>query len=250
MLETRLEDGVAILTLGHGKVNALDLEICRSLRDALHETSRSARAILLTGQGAVFSAGVDLKRLLREPPSYIEEFFPALCDLFEEIFFCPRPLVAAVNGHAIAGGCILASAADYRVVRRGKGIRLGVPELLAGIPFPHVALEILRACLDPARFRSLLFRGFLVDPETAKLDGIVDEVVEPEEVLEVATSAARELAALAGQTFAISKMQIRAPARLRLANLTEDEKKRILAAWLDPATREAIREYVERTLGR
>jgi enoyl-CoA hydratase len=124
-----------------------------------------------------------------------------------------------------------------------------VPELLVGVPFPHVALEILRACLEPARFRSLLFRGFLVDPETAKLDGIVDEVVDPDEVLPSAMRVARELGALAGETFVISKMQIRAPARARLASVTDEEGRRILAAWTDPRTREAIDAHVKRTFG-
>jgi enoyl-CoA hydratase len=242
-----LQDGIAILTLSHGKANALDLELCRELREAISETSKSADALVLTGRGSIFSAGVDLKRILSEPPAYIEEFFPALCDLFEEAFFCRRPLVAALNGHAIAGGCILCCASDYRVVGRGDA-RLGVPELLVGVPFPHVALEILRTCLEPARFRALLFRGFLVDPETGIADGIVDEIVEPEDVIPTALRVAAELGSLSAETFTISKMQIRAHAQARLAELSATEKDRVLAAWLAPETREAIRDYVDRKL--
>jgi len=250
MLEREVRDGITVLTLDHGKVNALDLEMCRGLREAIREASAGeAGAIVVTGRGSVFSAGVDLKRLLREPPSYVLEFFPALCDLFEEAFFCPRPLIAALNGHAIAGGCVLACAADYRVVGRGD-VRLGVPELLVGVPFPHIALEILRSCLEPGRFRSLLFRGFLVDPDTAAADGIVDEVVEPATVQGEAMRVARELSNLFGETFHLSKMQIRGPARSRLASLPDEEKRRVLAAWTAPQTREAIRAYVERTFRR
>jgi enoyl-CoA hydratase len=247
MFERQLQDGVAVVTLTHGKVNALDLELCRGIRGILREAAEDGtRAVVLTGRGTIFSAGVDLKRLLAEPPSYVEEFFPALCDLFEEAFFCPKPLVAALNGHAVAGGCVLACAADYRVVGRGD-FRLGVPELLVGVPFPHVALEILRSCLEPARFRSLLFRGFLVGPETGLADGLVDEVVDPPEVLPNAMRVARELAGLSGDTFHLSKMQIRAPARARLASLTDEERGAVLAAWTAPETREAVRAFVERS---
>ena len=96
----------------------------------------------------MFSAGVDLKRLAAGGPGYAATLLPALSDCFARLFFHPRPVIAAVNGHAIAGGCVLACAADRRLGARGPG-RIGVTELLVGVPFPALALEIMRAWRRP-----------------------------------------------------------------------------------------------------
>src|SRR5207253_4831329 len=103
------------LTMAHGKANAMSTEFCRALTARLAEANSSpARAVIITGQGRMFSAGVDLLRLSEGGAPYVREFLPALNAMFEAVFTCPKPVVAAVNGHAIAGGCVLACAADHR----------------------------------------------------------------------------------------------------------------------------------------
>src|SRR5262249_62216638 len=106
----------------------------------------STRALVVTGTGPMFCAGVDLRRLLREPPAYLDRFLPALDRMFETLLFLPKPVVAAVNGHAIAGGCVLACMCARRLAAR-RAARMGVTELLGGLPFPAPALETLRARL-------------------------------------------------------------------------------------------------------
>ena len=98
----------------HGKANALDIELLRRPSSAQFETLRAApeRAVVLTGQGRMFSAGVDLPRLADGGPDYVRRFLPALHRLYDTVFFFPKPVVAAVNGHAIAGGCVLECCAD------------------------------------------------------------------------------------------------------------------------------------------
>src|SRR5262249_43491029 len=146
---------VALLTLAHGKANALDLELCEAIRVRVEECQASwCRAIVITARGSIFSAGVDLLRVVREGAPYVRRFLPALSRALETTFVGPRPVVAAVNGHAIAGGCILARAADRRLMARGAG-RIGVPELLVGVPFPPVPLEIMRFAVPPPQFAQL-----------------------------------------------------------------------------------------------
>src|SRR5262245_20613745 len=100
-------DGIAVVRLAHGKVNALDLELCEAITRTFAEIDASpARAIVLTGSGRTFSAGVDLWRLIDEGETYGQAFLPALIDAFEAVFMAGKPVVAAVNGHAVAGGCI------------------------------------------------------------------------------------------------------------------------------------------------
>jgi len=152
MMNTQISDGIAVLTLAHGKVNALDIEFCDALAARFTElaAAREARAVVLTAKGNVFSAGVNLLRLSDGGADYVRQFMPALHRCFEAVFFHPKPVVAAVNGHAIAGGCVLTCCADRRIMARGNG-RIGVTELLVGVPFPVLAFEIMRLAV-PARF--------------------------------------------------------------------------------------------------
>src|SRR4249920_8436 len=145
--------------MAHGKANTLDTTLCRDLAAQLGELERGGhRAAVLTGHGPIFSAGADLLRLRDGGPGYLDEFLPALSEAFLAVFDCPVPVVAAVNGHAIAGGCVLACACDYRVMNEGHG-RIGVTELLVGVPFPVTALEILRFAAGTRRLSELACFG-------------------------------------------------------------------------------------------
>jgi hypothetical protein len=122
MIKSEIEDGVAILTLAHGKANALDIEFCEALTARFIELRNSAaKAVVLTGQGKIFSAGVDLKRLSEGGADYIRKFLPVLHKLYDAVFYHTKPVVAAINGHAIAGGCVLACCADRRIMARESG---------------------------------------------------------------------------------------------------------------------------------
>ena len=237
---------VAILRLAHGRANALDPEILGALGEAL--TAAAARAVVLTGEGAMFSAGVDLKRLAAGGPDYPGALLPALGDCFARLFYHPRPVVAAVNGHAIAGGCVLACAADRRVAARGAA-RIGVTELLVGVPFPAIALEIMRSALSPGHFAEMVYGGRTVSVEEAARRGLVDEVVEPSGLVDAAVAAAERLAAIPPETFALTKAQARQPTRDFLAVHAARIDREVARCWRAPAAQGAIRRYVERTLG-
>ena len=93
-------------------------------------------------------------------------FLPAMNQAFEALFAFPKPVVAAVNGHAIAGGCIMACCADYRIMAREPG-RIGIPELLVGVPFPVVPLEIVRFATPPQHLQALIYRGLTLTADDA-----------------------------------------------------------------------------------
>src|SRR5262249_15463840 len=144
VIEIAYRDRVAVMTLAHGKANALDSELCQAIVARFEELKPStAQAVVLTGRGKIFSAGVDLVRAVNGGADYLREFLPLLARAFETVFFYPKPVVACLNGHAIAGGCVLACAADRRLLARDGG-RVGVTELLVGVAFPAVAFEIMR----------------------------------------------------------------------------------------------------------
>lgn len=249
MIEVKHEDGIAVLHMRHGKANALDTELCQALNDALGH-SRTASAVVLTGDERIFSAGVDLVRLLNDGPDYRQALVKSLGEVLDSLFFYPRPVVAAINGHAIAGGCILACAADHRVMTR-EAVRIGVPELLVGVPFPAIALEIMRATATAYHLQQLIYRGLTCEPLQALAWGLVDELVDKEQVLERGLERAREFAAIPARSFELTKLQARSPSRERLVQPSRQKADaQVLEAWNSPEVVEAIRQYVEKTLGK
>ena len=248
MIEREARDGVTILRLAHGKASALDTEFCDAITRALEESAGDAAPTVLTGSGSIFSAGVDLKRILDASEDELAAFLDALDRCFLATLAYPGPLVAAVNGHAIAGGCILAAACDHRVMTTGKG-RIGDPELLVGVPFPSSALEILRGVLPADRFREAVLRGGAFLPDEALARGFVQELAEADDLMDRATSIAGELGAIHPPTFRLAKEQNIAPVLEQIRRGQEVFDRRVRNSWKSEDTRAAIRGYVERTLG-
>jgi enoyl-CoA hydratase len=245
MIEVSSGGEVAIVRMAHGKANAMSVEFCEALTGWLDELrASSARAAVITGTGRIFSAGVDLLRLLDGGPPYIERFLPALNRMFATVFTYPKPIVAALNGHAIAGGCVLACACDRRLMAR-EGGRIGVTELLVGVPFPATAMEIMRSAAAPQCFEELIFGGATYLPEDGVARGLVDEVVAAEVLLDRAIAAAQTLAALSPAAFALTKRQTRQLALERMQR--EELEGEVVRIWTAPATLERIRDYVSRT---
>jgi enoyl-CoA hydratase len=242
MIEREQRGGVTVLRLNHGKVSALDAELCDALSRELDGLA-DAEAVVLTGTGRVFSAGVDLFRLLDGGAEYLAAFFPALTHMLTALFRFPRPVVAAVNGHAIAGGCVLACACDRRLMAAG---RIGVTETLVGVPYPTIALEIMRFAAG-RRLSELVYGGATFEPDAALATGLVDEVVAPEALLERACEDAARYGALGRDAFAICKREIRKP---YLARCSADVDREVQRVWASDAARERIRAYLERTLSR
>ena len=248
MIELSDRDGIAVVQMKHGKANALDFEFCGAVA-AQFEVLRDAesRAVVLTGQGTMFSAGVDLLRLNSGGADYVRRFLPVLHRLFHTVFFFPKPVVAAVNGHAIAGGCVLQACADRRIAAGGNNARIGVTELLVGVPFPALAFEVMRFATPPAFFAELMLSGATFSPEAAQARRMVDEVSEPAALLDRAVAAARTLAALSPAAFAQTKMQLRQPAIDALERHGTRIDAEVEQVWTAAGTHAYIRDYVART---
>src|SRR5918997_4066562 len=130
MIERNDHNGIVTLRLAHGKASALDIELVEGLARVVNEIALAddVRAVVLTGTGSIFSAGVDLFRLTEGGDDYVARFVPPLSRMLLDLFSLPKPLVVAVNGHAIAGGCIFTLTGDYRIMAAGTA-RIGIPEL-------------------------------------------------------------------------------------------------------------------------
>ncbi|HVT19775.1 MAG TPA: enoyl-CoA hydratase/isomerase family protein [Mycobacteriales bacterium] len=230
--------GVAVVELDRGAVNALDVELVEAVTTTL---SGLDGPVVLTGRGRAFSAGVDLRRVVEDGDAYIERFLHALARAFHAVFTHPHPTVAAVNGHAIAGGCVLALACDLRLMSAGT---IGLTELPVGVAFPRIALEIVRHALGPLATKTVLL-GETVGREDALRLGLVDQVVAPHELLEHATAAAQNLARTPATLYARTKQDLHAPA----LNAVASEPDGALAVWTAPETKARLAEFLE-SLGR
>jgi enoyl-CoA hydratase len=247
MIERSQHEGILTLRLAHGKASALDVELLDALVRELEGVAPDVRALVLTGTGSIFCAGVDLFRLTQEGTDYLQRFLPLLSRLLRTLFTFPRPVIAAANGHAIAGGCILVLACDVRLMAEGSG-RMGVPELLVGVPFPAAALEVVRFVVPPDRVQSLLYTGRTLPPREALAAGFVDEVVAPENLLARAGEIAGQLAQIPPKAYRLTKQALRAPALERMERGAELLDPEALEVWAAAETREHVREYLRRTV--
>lgn len=250
MIRTENRDAVSILHMERGKGNALNIELLTAIIDSLDALEKSSAAAgVITGQGSVFGAGVDLLAIVDGGPAYVRQFLPLMLRAFERLATFPKPLVAAVNGHAIAGGAIVMLACDVRLLARG-GARVGLSEIQVGVLFPAWALEIARFATPPEHFPTLIGTGRTWEPADALARGLVDELVDAEALLTRACQVAAELGSLAPDIFTATKLAVRRPlietARSQAA-LTDAA---VLDDWCSPATIARITAFAERNVKR
>jgi enoyl-CoA hydratase len=244
-------DGVAVVRLAHGAVNALDLDLLRAITRTFEELDRDEHlGIVFTGAGRAFSAGVNLWHIAEGEPSYLEAFLPALVTAFETVFNTGKPVVAAVNGHAIAGGCIFAACCDRRIMADAAG-RIGVSELLVGVPFPTAALEILGYAVGAQELRRAVFSGGTWEPARALERGLVDEVVPPAHLLERAVRAARQLGtSVPPDTYRLTKQQLQQEVNERIARYWPAHEPEVTRLWRARVRDGGIRSYMEQVTAR
>lgn len=248
MIDVSQEGDIAVLRMAHGKANALDVEFCDALAMAFDRIGASAaRAVILVGTGSIFSAGVDLVRLSAEGESYVRKFLPALHRMLDAAFNLPKPLVAAVNGHAIAGGCVLACCADIRIAARGNG-RIGITEILVGVPFPALAFEVMRHAAKAQYLADMTLTGATWLSDEAHERGLVDEVVEAADLMDRGMAEARRLAALPPATFAATKAQMRQRVTDHMAQHGARIDARVEQIWTSAETLQNIRDFVAKTI--
>jgi enoyl-CoA hydratase/carnithine racemase len=242
MIRIESTDGIAVVIMDRPPANALDPSFLTAGLETLEQLrSEAPGAVVLTGTAAFFCGGADLKVV---PTLGIDEQTAMARDvnrLFLEWYGFPRPVVCAVNGHAVAGGLVLALCGDHRVV--GSSGRFGLTEVKVGIPYPPSAMAVVRGELTPAAARRLVLRGELFNSRTATELGVFDERVTHKQVLPRALAVAAEMRDLPPQTFEIVKRS------LRRSVLKEAEDRRpdsSIRGWVTSEAVEAAPAVLER----
>ena len=244
MLEWTIDDGIAVITIDHPPVNAIDLEMLQAFPRVMKEVDEARpRAAILTGTGSIFSAGADLLKVLEAEAAYVADAVHQMGHAFRSVFTFPRPLVAAVNGHAIAGGAVIACACDHRIAAEG-GARIGLSELRVGVPFPADALEVVRHATGHHFEEVVLFgRNYRVEDALAR--GLVDEIVPADELMATATKRAEQLARIPEEVYRLNKRAMRDPVIERIESYRERNDAEAARLWASEEVRASIKAFLD-----
>jgi enoyl-CoA hydratase/carnithine racemase len=209
-LHLEKREGIARIILDDGKVNAIQDELLSQLDVALDTAERDPdlRAVVLAGRDGFFSAGMDLKLLPTLGEAELRRTLLHLAQTTTRLFMFPKPCVAAVTGHAIAGGAVLALCCDLRMVAEGNH-RIGLSEVAIGIALPAFVVGFGAATIPAPMLAPMLLHGALLEPAEALRTGIVHELHPPWELIERATQKALKLAELGSPAYAITKQRLR-----------------------------------------
>jgi enoyl-CoA hydratase len=194
LVRVEVDERVATIRLDRPPMNAINSVVQEELRAAADEVTRNTdvRAVVLYGGEKVFAAGADVKDFAGQDHEFLVRDAARVMSSIDSIARIPKPVIAAVTGYALGGGCELALAADFRVC--AEDARLGQPEILLGIIPGMGGTQRLPRLVGPARAKDLIFTGRFVDAEEALEIGLVDAVVPTSDVYSTAVTMAAKLA--------------------------------------------------------
>ena len=235
---------VALLRMENGKANAISATLLERL-DGLIAQLGDARAAVITGQGSAFCAGLDLPALADLDRATMRGFIRRFDAVMLRIFELPIPLIAAVNGHAVAGGCVLALQADVRI-GADREARIGLNETQLGIGLPAPVVETLRWQVPGSSLAPLALEGRLVSPREALQLGLFHELVPEADLLPRALQRASALAALPPVGLRMVKDSLRKPAAAAARANEDAESERWLDTWFSPESQQRLKESVAR----
>ena len=235
------QSSTATLKLSIGKVNALELEAIDELETVLKkiETDPEVSSVVLTGEGSFFSYGFNIPLLLNYSKDEFTHFITRFTELYSYLFLYPKPVVAALNGHTIAGGCILALACDARIMASGKP-RLSLNELTFGATFLAGATEMLCFWAENNHATKILYSGQFYSAEESKSMGLVQYVVPPELLMDKAYFEAQSLGENAPEAFASIKSLLRTPTADLMKSYEPDSIKAFVDTWYSDTTRRTL----------
>jgi 3,2-trans-enoyl-CoA isomerase len=245
-IRVSIKDRLAIITLDRGKSNALNREMISELNEMLKSIAGDPNigGAIVTGKENFFSAGLDLIELYNYSETEATSFWNLFLDFVATMTAFKKPLVAAINGHSPAGGCVIALACDYRIMAEGKYI-VGLNEVPVGIIVPNSIFQLYAFWLGQASASRSLLEGKLFSPEEALQIGLVDELANPASILTAAERKIRKYMAMERNTWGQSKLNIRKDIIAATASDQKTELDVMLQQWWSPATRSILKTIID-----
>ncbi len=243
LLEIEKAEGIATVTMVHGKVNAINEGLVDELHESLvgMENDPGISGIILTGRGKFFSFGLDIPELYDYTPERFRSFLEKFTGLYTRMFLYRKPLVAAINGHAIAGGCMLTLPADYRIMASGKG-RIALNEINLGSSVFAGSVAMLKLCVGVKSATKILKSGAMFSAESAYELNLVDKVVEPDELVEMADNKVHEFIEKDATAYGSIKRLIRQPVAEQMIRYEPASLDEFIDIWYSDNTRKRLRQ--------
>ena len=248
MIRKELRDGVAVVAMDHGVTNPLGPGMVQALREALRALKEDLSALALVLGSAnekFFSIGLAIPELFPLSKQEFASFFHAYNLLCLELYSFPKPTVAALTGHALAGGFILTTCCDYRFIAQGRKL-MGMNEVKLGVPVPYAADRILRELVGGRAAREICEGGEFYPPEVSLRLGLVDEVLPLEEVLPRAVEKARTLGSSPPLAYAETKRNRVEKVEADILARMEEKDRLFVDLWYAPETRERLKAAMEK----
>jgi len=208
IVQFKLTDGVALISLDDGKANALSSPMMLQIDEALTRAEAEAKAVVIAGRPGRFSAGFDLK-VMMSGPANAKALVTQGAGLLLRLYEFPLPVVAACTGHAVAGGALMLLSCDTRLGVAGE-FKLGLNEVAIGMTVPILAQELARDRLAPTRLSEAVLQSRMYTPDEAVAVGYLDAAVEPERLMAEAAARAGLLAKMPRGAYAATKGRLRA----------------------------------------
>ena len=238
-----IENNIATVTIARGKVNAINEPVVEELDQCFRqlESDDKVKAVILTGQGKFFSFGFDIPEFYDFSKQDFTRYLRKFTGFYSYLFSFPKPVIAAINGHAVAGGCMLVTMCDYRIMVEGKS-RLSLNEITFGSTVFAGSVEILKYCVGARNAELILETGKMFSPEEAKELGLVDEVVSETELAGRAAELAAEYAARESSAFVDIKGLLRRPVVESYITREPESIDRFVEIWYSPSVRANLKK--------
>ncbi len=209
-VDLTVTEGIARIALRRGKVNAINEKVVDELTDCFRDLSYDpkVKAVILTGEGKFFTFGFDIPEFLGYSKAAFIRYLTKFTGLYTDVFMYPKAVVAALNGHTIAGGCMLAIACDYRIMVQGSS-KISLNEINFASSVFAGSVEIMKLLLGQRKAESALLSGAMYSPEEALDIGLIDKIVKQDDLEEEARKKALEYASQDAAAFASIKKLLR-----------------------------------------
>lgn len=246
-VHTDYNDHVAIVTLTHGITNPINLQLVTELKESLQNIKDShARSIVVTSSNnKFFSIGLDIPSLYTLSEENFTHFYKAFNRICVDLYTFPLPTVAAITGHAVAGGCILATCCDYRFISEGHKL-MGLNELKLGVPIPYPAHCILRHIVGARHARDIMDTGEFYPPEQLLEMGLVDCVLPLKDVLLKSIEKARVLGSLPQKAFVMTKYNRTEKVKARILAQLAEKEQHFVECWFSDEARAQLKAAMEK----
>jgi enoyl-CoA hydratase/carnithine racemase len=248
MIHIEYQDEVAVLKLSRGVTNAIDLQLLTEFAETMQRVKHDAHMhslVLGSANDKFFSIGFDIPQLFELAKNDFRIFYETFNRVCMDLFTLPKPTIAAITGHAIAGGCILALCCDYRFIAEGRKL-MGLNEIKLGVPVPYPGDCVLRHIVGVPNAREMMYTGEFYQPEKLLQMSLVDQVLPLEQVLPKSVEKASLLGALPQESFAMIKRNRVEAVEARVLARLEEKEQFFIERWYSDEARQRLREAMEK----